>query len=274
VRTKASVKVDVVGLPLVMGDESRLTQVLMNLLVNAAQAFVTSDPDTNVIEVRGVVLTDGTVRLSVGDNGPGIPADILPRIFDPFFTTKAVGQGTGLGLAVSRGIIAALGGQLTLESQVGNGTVFYIDLASADTLPPVERDTPTIRDVTRGRVLIIDDEPAVLSAMQRVLKRRHDVTTINDSREALQVLQAAHEFDIILCDLMMPYLTGQQLYETLKASGNDAINRFVFVSGGVTTEVVGAFLANIPNDMIEKPFTSAELESVTRRYVLRRELPQ
>ncbi len=272
-RTQATVQVDVADLPMVMGDESRLTQVLMNLLVNAAQAFLTSNPETNVIQVRGVTTSEHTVRLSVADNGPGIAADILPRIFDPFFTTKAVGQGTGLGLAVSRGIIAALGGQLTLESRVGHGTTFYIDLASATASSPVVRDALPVGDAKRGQVLIIDDEPEVLSAMRRVLKRRHEVTTISDSREALQLLEVAHDYDIILCDLMMPYFTGQQLFETLKSRGNASISRFVFVTGGVTTEAVSEFLAQIPNDVIEKPFTMAELESVTRRYMLRRGSP-
>ena len=113
------------GPPPVAGPTSpRLSQVLVNLLVNAAQAFTTPNIELNRITISSEVAPGNRVAISVADNGPGIPTELLSRIFDPFFTTKPVGQGTGLGLSISQSIVTSLGGELTVDSAVGRGTVF------------------------------------------------------------------------------------------------------------------------------------------------------
>jgi PAS domain S-box-containing protein len=267
-RSRATVTSDLVDLPPVLGDESRLTQVLVNLLVNAGQAFERADPTANRVAIRGAV-TGAMVRLSVSDNGPGIAAEIVSRIFDPFFTTKPVGEGTGLGLAVSRGLISALGGQMTLESAPGMGATFHIDLPVA---PPSSTAADAALDTAgpRGRVVVIDDDVSVLATMRRVLSREHDVTAFGDSREALAFLAEATGFDVILCDLMMPHLNGQELFFEIRERRPELAPLFVFVTGGATISALRVFLAQLPNDIVEKPFNLGDLLAVARRYVQRR----
>ncbi len=269
-RQRATVRIEMAGLPAALGDESRLTQVLVNLLVNAAQAFEHAAPDVNLVIVRGVVTQPGTIRVSVIDNGPGVPPDLIGRVFDPFFTTKAVGHGTGLGLAVSRGIITALGGQLTLESQPGRGASFHIDVKVADEVEAPDADSQAAFTTGRGRILLVDDDLSVLSTMRRVLAREHAVTAISDPREAMRVLVTEPEFDVVFCDLMMPHMPGQELFAAIRRLRPELADRFVFVTGGATTVSSKAFLTELPNDVIEKPFSITNLLGIARRYVLRR----
>lgn len=269
-RRKATVTIDVAGLPAVLGDESRLTQVLVNLLVNAGQAFERPDPEINQVTVRGALRADDRVRLSVIDNGPGIPPNLVGRVFDPFFTTKAVGQGTGLGLAVSRGIIQALGGQLTLESVPGEGAAFHIDLQSADSENATGADGDAGARASRGRILVLDDDLLVLSTMRRSLAREHDVTALSDPREALALFASGSNFDVVFCDLMMPHMTGQELFGVVQEKYPAIAPQFVFVTGGATTSAGTLFLAELPNDVVEKPFSLSNLLGLARRYVVRR----
>ena len=272
-RHRATVCVDVDGLPAVEGDESRITQVLVNLLVNAAQAFETADPETNRVTIRGAVIGEGKVRLSVIDNGPGIAPEILPRVFDAFFTTKAVGDGTGLGLAVSRGIVNALGGTLTVESEVGAGTTFHLTLRAARALEVEPRTPPAVPQGSSARVLVIDDDTSVLATLGKVLAREHEVTTVSDPREAERMLAADQSFDVIVCDLMMPHISGDELFRRVRATHPAVSERFVFVTGGATHAAVESFLSQVPNDVLEKPFTMADLLAVVRRNLLRRAHP-
>lgn len=147
-----------------LADEARLSQVFVNLLVNAAQAFPDADPDKNQIVVRAGMMLDGRVWIEVEDNGPGIEPKVLSRIYDPFFTTKVAGQGTGLGLAISRDIIvSSLGGELTCRTEVGQGTTFRVVLPPAPVEAKHERVPASGLPVrARGRMLAIDDEEAVL----------------------------------------------------------------------------------------------------------------
>ncbi len=269
-RRKASVTIDVTDLPALLGDESRLTQVLVNLMVNAGQAFERHDPEVNHVTVRGTALGGDWVRLSVIDNGPGIPTDISSRVFDPFFTTKEVGQGTGLGLAVSRGIVHAMGGTLTLESVAGEGASFHVDLKAADAVLRGEADVEHAPRATRGRILLLDDDLSVLSTMRRSLAREHDVIAISDPRDALPLFASGARFDVVFCDLMMPHLTGQELFAVVQTEHPEIASQFVFVTGGATTSSATLFLSRLPNDVVEKPFSLASLLGLARRYVLRR----
>jgi PAS domain S-box-containing protein len=269
-RLKASVVDEITDLPPVLGDESRLTQVLVNLVVNAAQAFETSNPETNIVTIRGEEISDNTVRISVIDNGPGIPPELVGRIFDPFFTTKDIGEGTGLGLAVSRGIVTTLGGLLTYEAVPGGGAAFHLDLQRATTPVVESQDLHIAVAGTRGRVLVIDDDASVASTIRRALLREHDVTAVTDPRQVLDILTRERAYDVIFCDLMMPHMTGQQLYERIRTEHPEALAHIVFVTGGATNSTISAFLVQLPNDVIEKPFVVSNLLAVARRYVLRR----
>ncbi|MFZ5445097.1 MAG: ATP-binding protein [Myxococcota bacterium] len=266
---RATVKVELEDTPRVLADESRLTQVLVNLLVNAAQAFEAPDPTKNRIVVTTRLADDGRVVIAVKDNGPGIPIALQRRVFDPFFTTKPVGQGTGLGLSVSRNIVTTLGGELILESTEGAGATFVVMLPAATTPTPV----PVSERVTRGpraRVMVVDDEQAVLNTIRRILAPEHDVICFADAREALVALEHGAQVDLVLCDLMMPFLTGQDFFAQAKQRRPELGLRFVFITGGVTNPAIRDFLEKVPNERFEKPFSTPALMSLAHRFALAR----
>jgi PAS domain S-box-containing protein len=253
---------------------ARLGQVFLNLLVNAAQAIPEGHVDRNEIRVTGA-LDAGRVRVDVSDSGTGIPPEQLGRIFDPFFTTKPIGVGTGLGLAICHGIVSSLGGEIRAESAVGAGSTFTVILPAADPArlpavpeaPALEEPLPTLR---RGRILVIDDEPGIGAAIRRVLRRDHDVVAATSGREALSVIQSEADFDAVLCDVMMPELTGMELYRVLRAELPALAERVVFMSGGTFTAEAEAFLSEMPNRHIAKPFDPIALRAMVARLITRR----
>ncbi|HVW24461.1 MAG TPA: ATP-binding protein [Polyangiaceae bacterium] len=267
-RRRATVVVELPEVPAVLADESRLTQVLVNLLVNAAQAFSTDDPARNRVVVSASTIDDH-VRITVEDNGPGIPADVLPRIFDPFFTTKPVGHGTGLGLSISQSIVSALGGELRCESVVGRGTEFHVQLPAVELPGKNASDPPDAESPTRGRVLIVDDDVAVLNSLERIVSSEHDVVAASDPRDALDRITKGEHFDVILCDLMMPYLSGLELHQRTKELQPDLVSRFVFMTGGVLDESMNGRLSHISNPVLEKPVGLATLRKTIGRFLRR-----
>ena len=254
--------------PLVEADESRLGQVILNLLVNAAHAIPEGNVEGN--EVRIVTRTDkrGYATIEVRDTGCGIPASALPRIFDPFFTTKPVGQGTGLGLSICRNLIHRFGGTIDAESQVDEGTVLRV------ALPPARREvastasskSPSFRPGRRGRILVVDDEVPLGTALRRVLEREHDVVVVTTGREALDLV-GREPYDLILCDLMMPEMTGMQLHDILSAQHPDQAARMLFLTGGAFTPQAQEFLDRVPNQRMEKPLDTHKLRAVVRDLV-------
>jgi PAS domain S-box-containing protein len=263
------------SLPLVEADDARLGQVFINLLVNAAQALPAGSSDEN--EIRIVTSTDvlGRAVIEVTDTGPGIPGAVMARIFDPFFTTKAVGVGTGLGLAICHNIITSMRGQITVESEQGKGTTFRIVLpASAAQLAPQPTIAPSldVAPVTHGRVLVVDDEPAVGLAVRRVL-REHEVIIVSTAPAALKLLAAGEDFDVILSDLMMPGMSGMEFYTVLSELDPRMAARVVFVTGGAFTPEANAFLDRIANERMEKPFHFKQLRELVRKFVRGPERP-
>jgi PAS domain S-box-containing protein len=269
IRSRAQIVEDYEDAPPVNGNMTRLEQVFANLLVNAAQAL----PAGHALEheIRIIVRHEnGAVVTSVRDTGCGIDPSILGRIFDPFFTTKPRGVGTGLGLPISRGIVKSFGGEITVASTVDAGTTFRVSLpALNEVAAPVKRDTPTdgTRAVAapparRGRVLIVDDERPVADMLQRALADSHDVTVATDARAALDFMLAGAEYDVVFCDLLMPRMSGMDLYAELRARLPGVEESIVFMTGGAFTERAAQFLAKVPNRKMTKPFDLVELERV------------
>ncbi len=265
-RQRATLTTELDPVPLVLADEAGLSQVLVNLIANAAQAFPTSEPDRNRIVIRSKTASDGRVLVEVSDTGPGISPEILPRIFDPFFTTKPTGQGTGLGLSICHNLVTALGGEITCATELGRGTTFTVLLPCSIEERSVE--PAGVGAVgARRRVLIVDDEPVILSVVTRLLKNEHDVESCVDPREALRLLvQGSQDFDVIFCDLMMPYLTGMDLYREVLASRPEIARRFVFMTGGTIHAEPQQFLAEVENERIDKPFSGQNLRGIVRRF--------
>jgi PAS domain S-box-containing protein len=254
-RTRATVKLELARSPIAHTDAARVAQILVALLANAAQAFRTADPSTNLITVRTSV--EREIAIEVIDNGPGIAPDVLPRIFDPFFTTKPAGTGVGLGLAIAHGGATALGGDLRCETAPGRGATFRV------TLP---RATPEAK-TARGRLLVVDDERVILASFARLFQADFDVVVHADPREALRCVQDGPAFDLVFCDLTMPYLSGMELYDEVTLRRPELAPRFVFVSGDLSRDDIRAFLARIPNERIEKPFSLQAMRQLARRYL-------
>jgi PAS domain S-box-containing protein len=263
IRHRARLVKEYGGVPLVHANESRLGQVFLNLLVNAAQAIPEGKAQDNTIRISTSLESDGRVLVRVSDTGPGIPADVGKRLFTPFFTTKPVGAGTGLGLSICQRIVTSLGGEISFVTEVGKGTEFRVALPVAErqvTVPPASRAaTPASR---RGRVLVVDDEVAVGVVAKRILCKEHEVVTVNEPSCALAMLEQGERFDVVLCDLMMPEMTGMDLHDKATEIDTDQARRFVFVTGGAFTPRARTFLDSNSNHRIEKPFDVQGLKAI------------
>lgn len=267
-RYRAVIERDLRARAFTQGSVSRLGQVLVNLILNAADALRDREPE----QARIVLHTrdeDGWVILEVRDNGCGIPLEIQARIFDAFFTTKPHGQGTGLGLAISRDLVRAMGGDITVESAPGRGATFRVRLPALDqpqvVTPPPAPTRQRRATGTRGRVLAIDDEVLLLKAYRRMLIDHHDVVTQPSAVEALKLLEEDRAFDVVLCDLQMPGMSGAQLHETVRARWPELVERFVFVTGGAFTPETRRFLDRGGITCINKPFQLGELLALFER---------
>ncbi len=256
------------GVPSVQARAERLGQVFLNLLVNAAQALPDGHAEHNSIRVSTRYQGERVI-IEVADTGPGIPPAILGRVFDAFFTTKEVGSGTGLGLAISYRIVADLGGELSVDSEVGRGTTFRVSLPLGDTPGPAAGLPPSGPEVVklRGRLLLVDDEPFILRVVNLVLGKDHEVVTRESAVEALALIAAGERFDLILCDLMMPQMTGEALHGELVRLAPEQAERMIFLTGGAFTPASQQFLADSSIEYIEKPFESADLRAVVQRHL-------
>jgi signal transduction histidine kinase len=258
--------------PAVDANESRLGQVFFNLLVNAAQAIPEGRASSSEIRVGTSLGADGRVVVEIGDTGSGMPPEVVRRLFTPFFTTKAIGAGTGLGLAVCHRIVSVLGGEIAVESTPGRGSTFRVMLPPAparrDTAPPGGRVAPAGR---RARILVVDDEPAVVRAATRILSGAHDVVTAGGAVDALALITAGDRFDVILCDLMMPDMTGMELYAELARVAPEQADKVVFLTGAAFTAQARSFLDQVTNPRFEKPFDATSLRAIVEERLRRPE---
>jgi len=265
IRHRAKLVKDYAGLPPVLGTESKLGQVFLNLIVNAAQAIPMGQAERNQIRIRGGKSGD-QVWIEVSDTGSGIPPELRERVFEPFFTTKPVGEGTGLGLSIVHNIVKGFGGEVALESTMGQGTTFKVTLPAAKEPSGDDEKTPVQRKLVGAQVLVVDDEVQVATSVRRTL-RRHQVAIANSGKDALERLEAGQRFDIIFCDLMMPEMTGMELYELVKARYRDQAERVVFLTGGAFTSAAKNFLDTVTVPHVEKPFDGRQLEAHIERLI-------
>jgi CheY-like chemotaxis protein len=256
----------------VNADPSKLTQVFVHLLVNAAQALDGGRAHQNWIRIDTYSGEDGSAVIEVSDSGPGIAAPLLPRVFEPFLTTRPVGQGSGLGLAVSHGIVSSLAGQISAENLDGGGACIRVTLPAAafDESARHSSMAPASSGVPEGTVLVIDDDVRVGRSLRRVLQRHHHVTVVERGSDALELIRAGQQFDVILCDLMMPEMTGMELFRELERYAPDVTHDVIFITGGAFSAEAEAFLARVPNQVIEKPFDPRNLRATIRTNVLLR----
>lgn len=256
--------------PHVRADEARLGQVFVNLLVNAAQAIPEHGADEQ--EIRVLTTTDdaGRAIIEVQDTGSGITPNVIGRIFDPFFTTKPVGVGTGLGLSICHTIVTGFGGTISVHPREGRGTTFRVVLPPSEAPPSSVREPPPAPTPPtvhrRATILIIDDEPSIGLALGRIF-RGHEVTFESDPIAALDLLLGGASFDVVFSDLMMPRLSGMDLYDELARKRPDVIPHIVLITGGAFTPAAVEFLARVPNDRIAKPFEPSTLRALVQRLI-------
>jgi signal transduction histidine kinase/CheY-like chemotaxis protein len=282
-RGRAAVRCEVeAGLPPARGQEGALVLVFVNLIANAAQALPEERRADNRIDIRAARSGDWLV-VEVRDNGSGIPGDVMARLGEPFFTTKPIGEGTGLGLAVSKSTLRAIGGKLEFESEPGRTVARVLLPVSDEVLVAAKPQTAPHRGapgrseimlsdgcspggpITAGlvglRILIVDDDERVARSLQRVLTG-HEITAVSSGQAALEVLDARTDFDLILCDLMMPGMTGMELYERLERDHPEVLGRVVFSTGGAFTAGAREFCERHAARVLPKPVSVEALRRV------------
>ncbi|HEY0928846.1 MAG TPA: ATP-binding protein [Gemmatimonas sp.] len=255
----------------VIGDATQLQQLLLNLCSNAEYAMRATNGGTLGIHLRWLSDTsangDGeSVALTVTDTGVGMSPEVRARAFEPFFTTKPVGHGTGLGLSVLHGIVTSHGGSINVTSEPGQGAAIEIHLPASRVNEPEIQPATTPVPIEAGRrlrVLLVDDEDAVAGVMRRLLERSgFEVTMANNGAVGLERAMAGPAFDLVLTDQTMPVMTGMELVERLRASGDTTP---IILASGFGAAIDGERVAHLRDvHRIDKPFASSDLLRLVR----------
>jgi two-component system NtrC family sensor kinase len=258
------------NLPPMVADGDQLHQVLVNLLINAQQALHDTPMPRRIVIAARFNQASQEIVITVSDNGPGVPDAIRTRIFDPFFTTKPTGIGTGVGLAVSRGIVESHGGRLALLPRQERGATFEIRLPLGEGASqpvtngaPVELPAPT----QRRRALVIDDEAGIAAILSEILLRDGFTCDIAGSgREARALIERggaqAQRYDAVLCDLRMAEEDGPTFFRWLRQARPELAERIAFVTGDTLGPAAGRFIAECGRPVVEKPFVPSEIRKL------------
>jgi len=241
---------------LVEGRQHRLVQVFTNLLVNAAQHLPESGQEYEiVISVRAA---GESVVCEVRDTGPGIPEALLPRIFEPFVTGRPE-AGTGMGLAICNRIVQSMSGKISARNLEGGGASFEVCIPVSRKSVPGKREQGTI-ELSGLKVLLVDDDASVRQVLALFLAGAQ-VETASGGAEAIELLATAH-FDVVLCDLMMPGVSGRDVYQSVLADRPDQARGFVFITGGAFKPEIEAFVRTVDAPVMSKPIDHDELRQV------------
>lgn len=258
-RHSARLERDYAPVPSVQGNPAKLGQVFLDLLLNAVRAIGEGTHREHVIRVGTSTGPGRTAVITISDTGRGLTPSLKARVFDPFFSTKSAGAGMSFGLFASREIIEDMGGRIEVESDVYRGSTYRVILPSGrPAAVPRPSTVGASPDRKRPVVMVVDDEPIMCDLTEALLGSDYEVITFTDSRAALaSMLQGS--FDVILCDLMMPGVSGIDVYERLTEERPDVAQKVVFMTGGAFTERARAFLAKTRRPQIRKPFRREEL---------------
>jgi PAS domain S-box-containing protein len=258
-------------LPWSVVDPGQLQQVFLNLIVNAEQAM-------KVAHGRGTLTIttkqkENNIRISFQDDGPGITPENLKRLFEPFFTTKAPGEGTGLGLSLSRSIILEHNGSMSVESEFGRGADFIIELPIIESLSSVSDVLPPekvkLTGTEHGKILVVDDEPGVRILLERVFTQMgHQVDCVADAETAVNKLDSGLTYDVILTDVRMPGMSGIELHSYILMKTPAMKNKIIFITGDVMGADIKEFL--MKNDLIyfAKPFDIEALKGTINNLLM------
>jgi PAS domain S-box-containing protein len=260
------------NVPRTMADPHQVEQVVTNLLNNAIQAM-SEHNGPRTLTLASDVVSNRAIRITVADSGPGIRTEIISKIFDPFFTTKTPGKGTGLGLSICHSIVEEHGGRIWVESELGKGAKFFVELPIIATAgqPGAEEArlvmVPPSPDAARFRILIVDDEPGIVEVLKAIMEGRgYRVETSSNGNEALERLQN-ETYDVIFSDLCMPGLDGEALHKCVKQLSPKLAERMIFITGDTVSRGSRTFLESSGNRWFGKPFNLVEVETVVANFL-------
>jgi PAS domain S-box-containing protein len=256
-------------LRIIRADATQIHQALMNLCVNARDAMsnggtlsITAenrDIDENYARMNLDAHVGNYVLITVADTGIGIPPEILERIFEPFYTTKGQGQGTGLGLSTTLGIVKSHGGFINVYSEVGKGTKFQVYLPADQTAEIIKNESGEIPKGKGELILVVDDEMSIREITKTALEsNNYQVLIAKDGIEAI-ALYAQHQNEIsaVLMDMMMPEMDGMTAIRTLQRMNFQV--KIIAVSGLATSDKIRAAISNGAKFFLSKPYTCKEL---------------
>ncbi len=262
-------------LPRTMANVGQLQQVFLNIIINAEQAMTAAGGHGELVVSTEAV--NGNIRTTISDTGPGIPPDIQDKLFDPFFTTKDQTGGTGLGLSISYGIVKEHGGEIHVSSAPGKGATFIVDIpvvaeaGDSQPQPPATPARPKTTPPHRARILVVDDEPHICRALNRLLSREgHEVATTTDPKAALALLAERH-YDLLLLDLKMPAMNGIELYHQAEKADPGLHERVICITGDVISPQNREFLRQNRLPFVTKPFGVKELLDQVRTALEKKE---
>ena len=253
-------------LPCTMADVGQMQQVFLNIILNAEQAMTKANKDGHLlVETKQ---TGDRIKITFRDDGIGIPKEYLPRLFDPFFSTKDVGEGMGLGLSISYGIIREHNGRIYAKGQPGKGATFVVELpimAKPDQPESPEKPAEKPKEKVIGRILVVDDEPAICQLLKDLLTRDgHSVETVGDASVALERVKR-ERFSLLLIDIRMKGMSGIELYQQMGKIAESLQRRVIFITGDTLARDTRDFLDTTEALHICKPFDIQQLRKMTNQ---------
>ncbi len=253
------------GLPPVLADGDQIAQVLVNLLVNAGQALKEQEGPRRIEVAIRHHPAAGRVVAMVADNGPGVPAHLRARIFEPFFTTKPIGDGTGVGLALSHRIVSTHGGSIEVGQSPLGGALFAVSLPIAAAGTEAEAAAERNAATAGFRALLVEDEDDVADMIADVLQGLGiDTMHAPSAEEGLSLLEAGERFDIILSDLKMPGMGGRGLLDEIKRRWPHLASRVAYVTGDAMSPNAAAIRKESGNRLLEKPISPGDLRKLVQ----------
>lgn len=258
------------NLPQMAVDAGQLQQVFLNLIINAEYEMIRCNGRGNLTiktEKEGEI-----IRISVEDNGPGIPETTMEKIFTPFFTTKGVGEGTGLGLSVCHGIVTEHNGKIYARSEPGKGATFIVELPVTSIQPekvgPSGVEMGVVKDASRYKILVVDDEPAIVEVLQQILvSEGFEVDATSNATEALRLIMS-EDYAIVLLDIRLPGMSGIELYQHLNNRNKSLAQKIIFVTGDVLNQDIMDFFSQNKAVYVTKPFNTEEVKNKVQSKLL------
>jgi PAS domain S-box-containing protein len=268
------------SIPMTFADGDQIQQVIVNLVNNSVQAMVDRS-QRRLLRVKSSC-ADGTIKIQVEDNGPGVPQHLETKIFEPFFTTKAVGTGTGLGLSIAHSILSDHHGRLYYQRSELGGAAFILELpVVTDTpceqpaaAPEPPRPVPLFSKARPARVLVLDDEKSIAELLcEMLLMLGHNASLCLAAPQALALIEKEH-FDLVISDFRMPLMNGQEFHEQVKQQNPTLARRIIFLTGDVVHEQTQTFLKSTGNPHLAKPFHLSGIERVIAEVLSHAEEPE